>query len=93
MFHESFLAVTPCCPAAFATYLLSSQFCEILTPAILVLLIGAFKELIEVEEHEAFVPAADVPVVPYEVIQDTASYPNILCHDNNAFYRFGEQKL
>ncbi|CAM9541397.1 unnamed protein product [Ascophyllum nodosum] len=61
--------------------------CELLAPAIFVLFVSAIKELIEVEEYGAYIPAADVPVVPYEVLQETASYPNLLCHDNNAFYR------
>ena len=51
-------------------------------------LVSAVKDLIEVEEFESYIPAADVPVVPYEVIQETASYPNVLCYDNNVFYRF-----
>ena len=51
-------------------------------------LVSAVKGLIEVEDFEAYIPAADVPVVPYEVIQETESYPNVLCYDNNVFYRF-----
>lgn len=52
------------------------------------LVIGAIKSHIDVDKFEAFVPAADVPVVPYEVLQDMASHPNVICYDNNLFYRF-----
>ena len=63
------------------------QLVELLVPAIIMLLIAAIKGVIEVDEFEAFIPDADVPVVSYEAIQNTTSYPNVLCHDNNAFFR------
>lgn len=58
-------------------------------PAVIMLLIGSIKGLIDVREFEEYIPAADVPVVPYEIIHNiTTSYPNVLCYDNNPFYRY-----
>lgn len=65
-----------------------SQLVEIVMPGVIMLVIGAMKSYIDVDKFEASIPVADVPVVPYEVLQDMASYPNVMCYDNNLFYRY-----
>lgn len=76
-------------PAALSLSLLRTvqQLVELLVPAIVMALIGLIKEAITVDVFPAFVPVTDSPVVTYDIMQDTAVYPNVLCYDNNMFLR------
>lgn len=77
-------------PAVLSLALLRTvqQLVELLVPAIVMALIGLIKEALTVNVFPEHVPLTDSPVVTYDIMQDTAVYPNVLCYDNNMFLRY-----
>lgn len=63
---------------------------ELAVPAVIILLLGTIKSVIDVERKEESIPEMDAPVFTYAAIQDTISYPYVLCYDNNMFLRYFE---
>lgn len=61
---------------------------ELLVPALIILLIGSIKSSLTVLEIPEGVVATDTPVVTYESMQNVATFPNVLCYDNNMFLRY-----
>ena len=63
------------------------QALELLCPAVIMLLIGSIKNTITPEVTEAAIPSSDTPVPTYGSLQNIATFPNVLCYDNNMFMR------
>lgn len=64
------------------------QALELLCPAVIMLLIGAIKNIITPVINEAVMPSSDTPVPTYGSLQNvTTTFPNVLCYDNNMFMR------
>ena len=79
----------------FATSMLNDtryaeQVLELAVPAVIMLLIGTVKSVVDVEVKEETIPAMDAPIVTYAAMQNTTSYPYVLCYDNNIFLRYSE---
>lgn len=63
------------------------QALELLCPAVIMLLIGTIKNTITPVINEAALPSSDTPVPTYGSLQNVATFPNVLCYDNNMFMR------
>lgn len=73
---------------SFALIVLTLQLVELIVPALIILLIGAIKNSLTVDLiPEGFV-LTDTPVATYESMQNVATFPNVLCYDNNMFLRY-----
>lgn len=64
------------------------QALELLCPAVIVLLIGSIKNAITTVVTEEGVPVSDTPVATYGAIQNSSTFPNVLCYDNNMLMRY-----
>ena len=56
------------------------------------LLIGALKGDLDLEVFDEVIPTSDTPVMTYDALQNTTTFPNVLCYDNNMFLRCGDRK-
>eukprot|EP00903_Cladosiphon_okamuranus_P008962 g8576.t1 len=65
---------------------------ELLVPALIILLIGSIKSSLNVETIPEGLVVRDTPVPTYESMQDMATFPYVLCYDNNMFLRCGCHK-
>lgn len=64
------------------------QLVELVVPALIILLIGSIKSTLNVEEIAEGIVTTDTPVATFESMQDVATFPNVLCYDNNMFLRY-----
>lgn len=65
----------------------SLQVLELAVPALFIYLLGLIKGTDKPERYEGGIPVIDTPVPTYEELQVFASHPNVLCYDNNLFFR------
>ncbi|CAB1102001.1 unnamed protein product [Ectocarpus sp. CCAP 1310/34] len=63
------------------------QLIELAVPALFLYLMGLIKGDSEPTRYEGDIPFADTPVPTFEDLQTFASHPNVLCYDNNIFFR------
>ena len=61
---------------------------ELALPGVIMLLIGVIKNGITVDTFEEAIPTSDTPVMTYDAYQNTTTFPNVLCYDNNIFMRY-----
>lgn len=64
------------------------QLIELAVPALFLYLLGLIKGTSKPERFGGDVPLADTPVPTYDDLQTFASHPNVLCYDNNLFFRY-----
>lgn len=63
------------------------QLIELAVPALFLYLMGLIKGDQEPTRYGGDIPFADTPVPTFEDLQTFASHPNVLCYDNNIFFR------
>lgn len=51
-------------------------------------LIGTIKGSIDVDVFLEEIPTSDTPLMTYDAYQNTTTFPNMLCYDNNIFMRY-----
>ena len=51
-------------------------------------LLGLIKGDYKPKRYEGDIPLADTPVPTYQDLEVFASHPNVLCYDNNIFFRY-----
>lgn len=56
-------------------------------PALFLFMLGRIKDSSEPERFEGDIPLTDTPVPTYQDLETFASHPNVLCYDNNLFFR------
>ena len=61
---------------------------ELALPAVIMALIGVIKGSIDVDVFLEAIPASDAPLMTYDAYQNTTTFPNLLCYDNNIFMRY-----
>lgn len=60
---------------------------ELAVPALFLYLLGLIKSDSPPSRFPGDVPLSDTPVPTYGDLQTFASHPNVLCYDNNMFFR------
>lgn len=64
------------------------QVIELAVPALFLYLLGIIKGDYKPERFPGDIPLGDTPVPTYDDLQTFASHPNVLCYDNNLFFRY-----
>ena len=64
------------------------QVVELALPALFMLLLGVIKGNPTPEVFAEVVPSSDTPVMTYDALQNTTTFPNVLCDDDNIFLRY-----
>lgn len=67
------------------------QVIELAVPALFLFLMGLIKDDFNPESYPGDIPLADTPVPTYADLQTFASHPNVLCYDNNLFFRCADR--
>lgn len=57
-------------------------------PALFLWFLGKIKGTSDPEVYGGDVPVSDTPVPTYGDLQTFALHPNVLCYDNNLFFRY-----
>ena len=64
------------------------QLIELAVPALFLFFLGRIKGNSEPKRFEGDIPLADTPVPTYQDLETFASHPNVLCNDDNIFFRY-----
>lgn len=64
-----------------------AQVIELAVPALFLYLLGWIKGDYKPDRFSGDIPLNDTPLPTYGDLQTFASHPNVLCYDNNLFFR------
>lgn len=66
---------------------MTQQVIELGVPALFLFTLGRIKGSTKPTRYPGDIPLTDTPVPSYDNLQTFASHPNVLCYDNNLFFR------